>query len=348
MWYGCYMKPGREYIPEFGAISETQPLSPEQEHSKNIDHGVEYYTEFIDSFRPTVTRTDFNADIVYRRRIAEQLRVSSEERLRSLPHGTEQLKKNTRVFFESNAIINSEILKENREAGYVSNENFFSSLYDTVRFQQDMSQLILQHRFSPTVDTSIQKFWNVFEKASSFIISDPDFARKQQHGIEHAVTASHLLETRGWRIHKPRIKSDIQEGIDGFATGTTLDGKEIILALQFKPTTAVAPPLVDVKVLYPFPNQADTEEDAWNLVESVKKYRLKNPAIPLFPVIIRIPPAKKTPHIRPGTGLLASSHAADALLDEESKKALEYAETLLNIKTVIKPKRKVIYAPQGK
>lgn len=348
MWYGPYMKPGREYIPEVGAVSETRPLSLEQEHSKNLERGVEYYTEFIDSFRPTVNRKDFDADIIYRRRVAEQFRASSEEHLRSLPHGTEQLKKNTHVFFDSSAIVSSEILKENRDAGYVRGEAFFSSLYDTVGFQQDMSQLILQHRFSPTIDTSMEKFWTGFEKASVPIISDPDFARKQQHGIEHAVTASHLLETRGWRIHKPRVKSDIQEGIDGFATGTTLEGKEIILALQFKPTAATAPTLVDVKVLYPFPDQAGTEEDAWNLVASVKKYRLKNPNLPLFPVIMRVPPAEKTPHIRRGTGLLASSHAADAILDEQSKKALEYAETLADVKTVIKPKKKVIYVPQGK
>ncbi|OGZ46431.1 MAG: hypothetical protein A3J55_03955 [Candidatus Ryanbacteria bacterium RIFCSPHIGHO2_02_FULL_45_17b] len=349
MWYGSYMKPGREYIPEVGSVSETRLLSPEQEHSKNLADGVERYTEFIDSFRPTVHRDGFGTDITYRKRVAEQLGASSEERLRSFPDGTKQLKKNTQVFFDSNAIVRSKILQENRDAGRVPDEDFFSSLYNTVQFQQEMSRLILQHRFVPTIDTSMQKFWGVFEKASSPIISDPNFAREQQHGIEHAVTASHLLETRGWRIHKPRVKSDIQEGIDGFATGTTLEGKEIILALQFKSTPATAPPLVDVKVLYPFPNQADIEEDAWNLVESVKKYRLKNPNLPLFPVIMRIPPAEKTPHIRRGTGLLASLGAADALLDETGKKALEYAETLVDVKIEKqKPKKKVIYVPQGK
>ena len=219
----------------------------------------------------------------------------------------------------------------------------------SIEFQQNFTRFIIQNRTMSGLDTVMQKYWSIYENISYRITKNPEAARKNENGIEHAVTASQILEERGWRTLKPRIKDDMKNGIDGYATGTTLSGKEIILATQFK-TNYSEQPIVSVEVLYPFPLATDIDEDAWDLVANIKELRLKNLQLPLFPVLMRVPSSYQTAHILKGTGLLDSPQSMNALLDEKAKKALEYAEILADAK-IEKPKpnkKKVIYVPQAK
>lgn len=360
MIYFTHMKPGREEILELGIARETVPAAPESLHYKNIEQAVEYFEEFARSFRPQSGERATRTNMEYRTRAMEEFSAKTKGKIKEIsafPPSSEQMAKNACLLLGSHALITQEIVRENREMGTAFDKNhlshltereYYARLMETVEFQQKMTRFILQYRNIPGLDMVMQRYWTAFQNVSSAFIKDPDFSGKQERGIERAVTASHLLEQQGWRTHRPRAKEDMEGSTDAYATGITHADKHIILALQFKPSVH-AMPVVDIDVLYPFPPQPETDKDTWNLIANVKKHRIEKSDLPLFPVFMSVPSYRETPLIRKGTGLLASPASINTLLDEKGVHALEYAETLADMPTASKPKkRRIIYDAQAK
>ena len=346
-----FMKPGRAEIPELGLQKEFQSAAPETTRPENLKQAVGSFENFALSFKPNINPSDFKKDIDYRIRAAELFANKSKEEVEKLVIHQHTDMPDIRLLYGIHELITRDLIEENVVEGrsYLTHEKNLAQLQRTIEFQQNFTRFIIQNRTMSGLDTVMQKYWSIYENISYRITKNPEAARKNENGIEHAVTASQILEERGWRTLKPRIKDDMKNGIDGSATGPTLSGKEIILATQFK-TNYSEQPIVSVEVLYPFPLATDIDEDAWDLVANIKELRLKNLQLPLFPVLMRVPSSYQTAHILKGTGLLDSPQSMNALLDEKAKKALEYAEILADAK-IEKPKpnkKKVIYVPQAK
>lgn len=344
------MKPGKEGIPEFGILKESQPATPEATRRENLEQAVGSFEEFARSFQPNINPADFKSDLDYRIRAAELFAKKLKEEVKKSTNGLQPNAADINLLYGIHSLITRDLITQNTKGGrsHLTNEQNLYQLRETIEFQQNLTRFIIQNRTLPDLDTIMQRYWEAYENISYRLTNDPGIARSREYGIEHAVTASQILEERGWRTHKPLVADDMKKGTDGYATGITSDGKEILLATQFK-TNRDALPIVSVEILYPFPSVTEIDEDAWDLVANVKEHRLKNPHIPLFPVLIRVPSSYQTRHIRKGTGLLASPQSTDALLDEKNRKALEYAEILADLKTD-KPKyrKKTIYVPQAK
>lgn len=360
MIYFIGMKPGKEEIPELGIMREIEPMTHESLHHKNVEQAVEYFEEFANSFRPMTNERDVRTNIEYRTRAAEEFRAKAKEKIKETQlsrQTSRQAAENTKLLFSCHALITQEIVRENRNIGsavdkkhqsHLTEQEYRARLIETIEFQQKMTRFILQHKNIPGLDAVMQRYWTAFQTISSRLVADSDFSGKQERGIEHAVTASHLLEQRGWRTHRPSAKEDMQDGTDAYASGITPDDKQLFLALQFKPRAHGAAPVISVDVLYPFPLQSETKQDAWALIAHVKKLRSEKPNLLLFPVLVNVPSYRETPFVRRGTGLLASHMPAD-ILDKNSIHALEYAETLADAPTASKPKkRRIIYDAQAK
>ncbi|MEK7604096.1 MAG: hypothetical protein AAB461_03215 [Patescibacteria group bacterium] len=343
------MKPGKEGIPEFGILKESQPATPEAARRENLEQAVGSFEEFARSFQPNINPADFKNNLDYRIRAAELFAKKSDEEIKK-SDGRRQSDTDVRLLYGIHSLITRDLITQNTIGGrsHLTNEQNLSQLRETIEFQQNLTRFIIRNRTLPDLDAIMQRYWKAYENISYRLTNDPGIATSREYGIEHAVTASQILEERGWRTHKPSVSDDMKKGTDGYATGITPDGKEILLATQFK-TNNNPLAVVSIEILYPFPSVTEIDEDAWDLVANVKEHRVKNPHIPLFPVLIRVPSSYQTQHIRKGTGLLASPQSTDALLDEKNRKALEYAEMLADLKTD-KPKyrKKAIYVPQAK
>jgi len=344
------MKPGKEEIPELGILKESQPIAPETARRENLEQAVSSFEEFARAFQPNINPADFKNDLDYRIRATELFVRKSKEEAEKLADRWQSDATDVHLLYGIHSLITRDIItqKTKESRSYLTNEQNLSQLRETIQFQQNLTRFIIQNRTIPNLDAIMQRYWKAYENISHRLTNDPYIAASREYGIEHAVTASQILEERGWRTHKPLVADDMKKGTDGYATGITPDGKEILLATQFK-TNHDTLPVISVEILYPFPSVTEIDEDAWDLVANVKEHRLKNPQIPLFPVLIRVPSSYQTRHIRKGTGLLASPQSTDALLDEKNRKALEYAEMLADVETP-KPKykKRTVYVPQAK
>lgn len=345
------MKPGRAEIPEMGIPKESQAVTPEAMRQERVEQAIGHFEKFVRTFQPIINPADFKKDLDYRTRATELFANKSKEEIGNAATRQQTEAADIRLLFGVHTLVTQDLINENMVAGrsHLTHEQNLARLRETIEFQQNLTRFIVQNRTMRNLDAIMLRYWNTFQDISFKLTQDPDAAKNNEHGIEHAVTGSQILEERGWRTHKPRTADDMKKGTDGIATGVTLDGKEVLLALQFKPNRDSS--IIGAEVLYPYPSQAAIDEDAWDLVANVKEHRVKNPQIPLFPVLMRVPSSYQTRHIRRGTGLLASPQSADMLLDEKSKKALEYAETLADVKTTTTTKSKkriIVYGPQAK
>lgn len=345
------MKPGRAEIPELGIPKESQSVTPEAMRQERVEQAVGHFEKFVRAFQPIINPADFKKDLDYRTRATELFANKSKEEIGNAAARQQPEATDIRLLFGVHALVTQDLINENMVDGHshLTREQNLARLRETIEFQQNLTRFIVQNSTMLNLDAIMLRYWNAFQDISFKLTQDPDAAKNNEYGIEHAVTGSRILEERGWRTHKPRTADDMKKGTDSIATGMTPDGKEILLALQFKPNRDSS--IIDAEVLYPYPPQAAIEEDAWDLVVNVKGHRVKNPQIPLFPVLMRVPSSYQTPHIRKGTGLLASPQSTDALLDEKGKKALEYAEMLAEVKTppaAKSKKRIIIYGPQAK